>query len=740
MANIEKHMEYGTSTTYDFTDDGDNRRRLINKKKKKTETFTSTEKIDLKVKRSKSDVLKIRRSSEQEKENVLAKKTTVVATPTPAPAVAPATIGKGKVTAPPIAAKNKNMPTAQPVVQPPPASMPESDSSSRKSSFSSADGLEESPGVKIDRAKITRSFSQTSARDEKSSLCRICGQQVFLMDRIKAEKGVFHKSCFRCKECGKQLHVDNYSSHEGIPYCKAHFKQLFQPKAKFEDDVPIFPRKRHEMIIKENTPVELPPDVVRSSDKPDYGLDELPSLRNIKSRFESSDPDSDLVRSPSSVSVKRSESILSRMAKFQSLGNENGHYDDSSSSEDEAIRDPDVIRETKKKEKLLVEQDDSSQEVVFSGMTDLKSQWETGNLKSKEEWAREKQEELNKLRQRICHGKGNLKAMYENAVQESEKSSQRENILDGEIREVCASSIKDKFEHGEVLSEVEREKLEKFMREKEEDLSVFKESGTPHEARSLFKKIDETVKSSGGPVTPKKSPSVERSKTFNNLYYSQNSVDTEIVRANEPRKEEIVIDSTDLSEKFKFFENYQDQAKQERKRFAMTPPREVRDESPDREVVRDPNIVRACDQEEEIIVTDTAKKMLNKFRELETQAEKEESPQGPKPLKRITPPREFTTYSDHESSPEPERNPDIVRCTDKVEDTQLIEAEKTRSLRAKFERWEGNDVDRENMKNMQEEIQPSIDTTKNLKAKFEALKEETIKPKERASPKVNRFV
>lgn len=28
---------------------------------------------------------------------------------------------------------------------------------------------------------------------------------------------------------------DNYSSHEGEPYCKSHFKQLFQPKTK-EDE------------------------------------------------------------------------------------------------------------------------------------------------------------------------------------------------------------------------------------------------------------------------------------------------------------------------------------------------------------------------------------------------------------------------------------------------------------------------------------------------------------------------
>lgn len=45
------------------------------------------------------------------------------------------------------------------------------------------------------------------------------------------------------------------------------------------------PRRKPEMIIRENQPVELPPDVVRSSDKSDLGLDELHQL-NVKSRYQ----------------------------------------------------------------------------------------------------------------------------------------------------------------------------------------------------------------------------------------------------------------------------------------------------------------------------------------------------------------------------------------------------------------------------------------------------------------------
>lgn len=57
---------------------------------------------------------------------------------------------------------------------------------------------------------------------------------------------------------------------------------------------------------------------LKASDKPDYGLEELSSL-NVKSRFQvfekTNDTNSELERSASSVSVKRSPSILSKLAR-----------------------------------------------------------------------------------------------------------------------------------------------------------------------------------------------------------------------------------------------------------------------------------------------------------------------------------------------------------------------------------------------------------------------------------------
>lgn len=113
-------------------------------------------------------------------------------------------------------------------------------------------------------------------------------------------------------------------------------------------------------------------------------------------------------------------------------------------------------------------------------MSSLKSQWETGSVAAtKEERMEEKKEELNKLRQRICLGRSeSMKAVYEKACQDTTivKPERSEAVIDIG-REVKAIRIKEKFEKGELVSEVEEENLEKFKKEKEEDLSALIEPG-----------------------------------------------------------------------------------------------------------------------------------------------------------------------------------------------------------------------------------------------------------------------
>lgn len=42
-----------------------------------------------------------------------------------------------------------------------------------------------------------------TAEAEKN--CRSCGKEVYKMEEMKAERNIWHKNCFKCSECSKQL-------------------------------------------------------------------------------------------------------------------------------------------------------------------------------------------------------------------------------------------------------------------------------------------------------------------------------------------------------------------------------------------------------------------------------------------------------------------------------------------------------------------------------------------------------
>ncbi|XP_026462327.1 LIM domain-containing protein WLIM2b-like [Ctenocephalides felis] len=129
-----------------------------------------------------------------------------------------------------------------------------------KSSFNKFDALQKKSLANSKSSSDLKSPDGTNGLENEKK-CKGCSRVVFQMEQIKAENRVYHKNCFRCKDCNKQLTVDTYESHESELYCKPHFKALFAPKV-IEDSQPKVPRK-HEMIIRENQPMELPPDVVR---------------------------------------------------------------------------------------------------------------------------------------------------------------------------------------------------------------------------------------------------------------------------------------------------------------------------------------------------------------------------------------------------------------------------------------------------------------------------------------------
>lgn len=556
-----------------------------------------------------------------------------------------------------------------------------------KSSFNKFDQLSKKAVLHVrssDAAKAQKQFSQGAAAEAVTAnpSCKSCGKTVFAMEQIKAERSVWHKNCFRCKECSKQLTVDIYQSHEGELYCKPHFRELFKPKA-----------------VLENT--DEP-----TSDKADLGLEELSSL-NVKSRYQVFEKtnDSEVERSPSTVNVKRSPSILSKLARFQKKGMDIGvtdeslngiEYEESSSSEEEEIEETEiriegVIKGSKRAEKP----------VSFNKMKDVKQSWESGQTAKREERREERKQEIQSIRSRLFMGKqGKMKEMYEQAVAESEGRTTNTSKKEVEnLRTEKARILKERFERGEpIQSDSEDEDGEKKIKNKEtEDMSVF-EAGISKKSRSIFLELDASAaKSQTSPQSP---PATVATRTTERRT-SQN------------------------------------------------------EDSPDREIYRDPTVVR-CDEQvedEELVKrSHTASKMLSLFRQMEEA--KETVPDGPKPLKCFTPPPDYKEEQsgsseeeeeEEESEEEEEEYSDedtgIVRASDKIEDEFLKQAQnaaRAKALKEKFEHWEPEKQSVNNAINLLESEQESIESTKSLRARFESLKNE--QPKEKPRPKVNRFV
>ncbi|KAG7190557.1 hypothetical protein KM043_006655 [Ampulex compressa] len=654
----------------------------------------------------------------------------------------------------------------------------EKENISVKSSFNKFDALSKKTALhvrSVDASKVQQQLNAVGQNGDTNPNCRSCGKVVFQMEQTKAEGLIWHKNCFRCVQCSKQLNVDNYESHESTLYCKPHFKELFQPKPVEESDQPVRPRKP-ELIIRENEPKELPPDVVRASDKPDLGLQELSSL-NVKSRFQvfekaGAEAGNEIERSPSQIAVKRSPSILSKLAKFQAKGMDIGvadeslngiPYEESSESEEE-----EEIEETEEVETEIVKAKRATRErpISFSKMDDIKNRWESTSQQGRREVQREaRKEEIAGIRSRLFMGKqGKMKEMYQQAVAGSERVT-KINAAEEIQHSTHARSIKERFERGEPIAASDDEIDSKPKPEKADEEVIA--AGISRKSRSLFLELDATAAKTGRPVTPvnPKTPA-EAPRRARDAFMGR-QVSDDVVRSSDTT-EEVQVETSDITNKFKFFESYKEPEKQ-RKKFRITPPRDgqVKMDSPDREIYRDPEVVRAEDRVDEVVHTDTARKMLSIFRQMEENAGKKELPNlgGPKPLKRFTPPPEdkFAKPSASDSEEEEEegeeseaddsneeRDPNYVRASDKVEDEFLKQAQnaaRAKTLCAKFEHWEETDGKPTSNPHIAEmEIaqgtgdQSSIESASSLRARFESLGSQTAESPRTPKVKVNRFV
>ncbi|XKL65870.1 hypothetical protein PGB90_009290 [Kerria lacca] len=625
----------------------------------------------------------------------------------------------------------------------------EKENISVKSGFGKFDQLTKKTMVHVrssDSSKAQQQFNQNDASHDSGSVCKACNKNVFAMEQIKAERHVWHKNCFRCKTCNKQLTVDVYSSHEGELFCKPHFRDLFKPKIIVEEEKPVKFRKP-ELIIRENQPMDLPPDVVRASDKPDLGLEELSSL-NVKSRFQVFEkPLIEDSTDKSPVCVKRSPSILSKLAKFQAKGMDVGvpsdifngiDYEESSSSEEELAQNENVTKNSVTKEKPI----------AFNKMNDVKKNWENGQTARREERQEERRQERQNIRSRLFMGKQNkMKEAYENAVAESERGNVKKDV---EVKSDKARTIKEKFEKGEIIHDEESDdEQEKKANAKNDDMDVF-EAGISKKSRSIFQQMDAAIKtqSNNNSFSPPSHPTQNGYRFHKEAITRQ--VSNDVVRASDP-VEEVTVETADISSKFKFFETYK-APEVKRRTFRITPPREgqLKSESPEKEISKNPDVIRCEDQtdnENEVLKkSNTASKMLSLFRQLEEA--QDVVPDGPKPMKKFTPPPVSSSGSEAESEDESEVSSessvvldDVVRSCDKTEDEYLKTAQKAakaKALKEKFEKWEPEKQSNNNAVNLLDSEQSSLDTTKSLRARFESMKAE--QPHDKPRPKVNRFV
>lgn len=208
-------------------------------------------------------------------------------------------------------------------------------------------------------------------------------------------------------------------------------------------------------------------------------MDELHQI-NLRQRFqlfENAGQQETKVELDKGSSVKRSTSILSKLARFQAKGMDVGIVDDSlngisyeRSSSDEENDDEELDDENDEDIELIrAKRAQKEKPMSFKEMYDIKSKFESGQLMTKEERREERKQELQNIRSRLFMGKqAKIKEMYQQAVAESEQTiTSTGKTSDIEIGDK-AKSIKEKFEKGEIYDENDMKRTLK-----EEEMAVF---------------------------------------------------------------------------------------------------------------------------------------------------------------------------------------------------------------------------------------------------------------------------
>ncbi|XP_047424652.1 LIM domain-containing protein isoform X4 [Mugil cephalus] len=81
-------------------------------------------------------------------------------------------------------------------------------------------------------------------------MCSACLKPVYQMEKITADKYIFHKTCFCCKKCKKKLSMYSYTPISGEFYCIFHYQQLFREKGNYDEGFGLVQHKNRWLLKK----------------------------------------------------------------------------------------------------------------------------------------------------------------------------------------------------------------------------------------------------------------------------------------------------------------------------------------------------------------------------------------------------------------------------------------------------------------------------------------------------------
>jgi len=542
---------------------------------------------------------------------------------------------------------------------------------------------------------------------EVNKICKVCGKEPYLVERLVAEKSWWCKPCFRCVECSKLLTLDTYASHQGVIYCKAHHKELFMPKAVEKDSMEELMRKkknvdfsvyenggsaeaverherqqkRMETIVRESRPVESSPGVVKSQvDNQKWdGLEDL-DVGSKFLMFEKQEEKQSSDRYGIMEKLKRLQAGEDVSDLLEELNDEIG-IDDIEEEED-----PEDYGLTEVQKKAV------HAEKLFSEKT------------KKEKMMESRAKELKHLRERLMAG-------TRDSVMDSfdELNHRKIKKTEVDVRSTTAKKFMQMFDKGEVPEDMRAS--DRITLEKNAELQMMRTKKRGE--RDYFKKLENGEVAEDGPKEPK-------------LLVGKLKVDEQEEHGAEDP------DTATLSKKFSFFEKGADG----KKKSETDPATSER-----------LHAVKEC----------KASSVLNKFKQMEERAAngEDEYARNRPAVKRFTPPRKLNSdsesgseYSDSEysdsdySDSEYSSDESYEGGEDKEYLRAVKDAARAKALRAKFEEWEAAVGEDGGYINLVDENGCALETASKLKNRFEKLAVEPEAPQVRPNPRkfqVKRF-